>query len=106
MLNLEPIMDRLKQATTGPWSWQQDMVRKDYVVMNGSQLVAVCRYQRDAHAIAGYREDTYDLVKEVERLRKALGGLLEAVTEDGSKDTIMLATAEAERALSKGCKDA
>lgn len=73
MLNLDPIKKRLEQTTTGEWCYKQDELRGDWLVMYGSQLIAACRYPKDASAFAFYRKDMDSLIKEVEQLRQLLG---------------------------------
>ena len=104
MLNIEPIKTRL-ELIEGSLCYQQDEVRGDWIVMCGSRVMAVCRYAWEAVVFAHYQKDVSALVEEVERLRHALDGFLKAVAEDGSKEVVMLAVAEVERALGEEFKN-
>lgn len=114
MLDLDPIKARLARATPGPW---EQMPSKNkggvdrYVGPPGCGPVCEMSVIRekwgdDMRLIANAPTDLGALVQEAELLRNALVDLLKAVTEDGSTEAIMLAAADAERVLGRGCKNA
>lgn len=60
----------------------------------------------EGKVVRGHVATPPDVVAELARCRKSLAGLLKAVSEDGSKEAIMLAAAEAERVLGEEFKNA
>lgn len=82
MLNLQTIKDRVNASNFLKESYSPEDAKANKEFLN------------NAH------DDVKYLVSEVERLHTALQKLVDAVTEDGTMDSVMIAIFEAEHALS------
>jgi flagellar hook-basal body complex protein FliE len=82
MLNLKTIKQRLSASNFLKETYSEEEAKVNIEFLN------------NAH------DDVKSLVSEVERLHTALRKLVDAVTEDGTMDSVMIAIFEAEHALS------